>query len=68
MEENKLVIGNVMSLILERPKKKGRPSKRDKEIYGVQHLLIIPEDTLDEEKFQAFQKEADKLGLPVKLL
>lgn len=70
MEENKLTIDNVVAitLTLKKPKKRGRSSKKDKEIYGIQHILTIPKDTPEEEKAQAFQKEADKLGLPVKFV
>lgn len=68
MEETKLSIGNSVVITLTKPKKRGRPSKRDEEIYNKSHLIVIPEDTPENEKFQAFQKEADRLGLPVKFV
>jgi len=66
MENNKIGIGNTVSVKLTKVKKRGRPSKEDKRIYGTIHIITVPEDTPQDKLFQEFQKEADRLRLPIK--
>ena len=59
-------LGNIFRIKLTRPKKKGRISNKDKELYGKIHILEVPLGTRNEDILQALQKEADKLNLPIK--
>lgn len=70
MEKEIIKIGTNLVITLTKPKKVGRPSKKDKLIYGVSHSLNIPEDSpLDlNTRLKLFQIEADKINLPIKFI
>lgn len=67
-QEIKLGFSNTMTIRLDKPKKRGRPSNEDKRIYGVYHTITVPENTPQDKLFEEFQKEVEKLNLPVKLI
>ncbi len=70
MNKENPIIGTTMIVELTKPKRVGRPSKKDKLIYGIKHTLTIPEDSPFDTniRMELFQKEIEKLGLPVKLV
>lgn len=68
--EEILVLNNIknITLRLTKPKKKGRPSKKDREVYDKTHILNLPEGTTNENLLKALQNEADRIGLPIKFI
>lgn len=56
----------VITLEFTKPKKRGRPSKKDKELYGIKHI-ILPDSNSFEDCKEAINKYIEKHDLPVKV-
>ncbi len=56
-----------ISLRLTKKRKPGRPSKKDKEMFGTTHYFEVTKDATACEIGSELQKQIDKEGLPIKL-